>query len=186
MPSFHHVFKNKSCFQRVGIISTQNVQRCVKEEQDYFRHRKQSHRDPQEVMGCLVVMFNINGGPVHVAGAAVHHLVLKARDHISWELWLTLLPVLLLQRLLAATGNHGNIKGRKHLHHCMPELPGTWSCDALWQCRKNELTWYSNLNGLLSSLRTYVPWQNTTLIQKKDISWWDCEAIMAIYIFFTE
>lgn len=131
MPSFHHVFKNKSCFQRFGIISTQNVQRCVKEEQDYFSHGKQSHRDPQEVMGCLVVMFNINGGPVPAAGASVHHLVLKTRDHISQELWLTLLPVLLLQWLLAAIGNHGNTKGHKHLHHCMPELPGTWSCDAL-------------------------------------------------------
>ena len=125
-----------------------------------------------------------------------HHLVLETRGHISRELWLTLLQVLLLQWLLAATRSHGNTKGHKHLHHCLLEFPGTWSCDALWQCRKSELTWYSNLNGLLStsctqarsyhcSVRTYVPWQNTTLIQKKDIPWWDCEATMAIF-FFTE
>lgn len=77
MPSFHHIFNNKSCFQRFGIFSTQNVQRCVKEDQDYFRHGKQIHHDPQVVMGCLVVMFNINGDPVHAAGAAVITLFLK-------------------------------------------------------------------------------------------------------------
>lgn len=141
-------------------------------------------------------MFSINGGPVLAAGTAVHHLVLQTRDHISPELWLSLLLMLLLQWLLAATGNHSNTKGHKHLHHCMPEFPGTWSCDSLWQCRKSKLTCYSNLNGLLStlctqaqschySLRTYVPWQNTALVQKKDIPWWDCEATVAI-LFFTE
>lgn len=42
-------------------------------------------------------MFSINGGPVHVAGTTVHHLVLQTRDHISRELRLSLLLVLLLQ-----------------------------------------------------------------------------------------
>lgn len=78
--SVYHIFKNKSCFRRFGIISTRIVQRCIKEEQVCFSHGKQSHHDPQEVMGCLVVMFNINGGPVHAAGAAVHHLVPKTKQ----------------------------------------------------------------------------------------------------------
>lgn len=34
---------------------------------------------------------------MHEAGAAIHHLVLETRDHISRELWLTLLLVLFLQ-----------------------------------------------------------------------------------------
>lgn len=56
---------------------------------------------------------------------ALLSITLFFRDHISRELWLSLLLVLLLQWLLAVTRNHGNTKGHKHLHHSMPELPGT-------------------------------------------------------------
>lgn len=151
MPSFHHIVNNKSCFQRFGIFSTQNVQRCVKEDQDYFRHGKQIQ--PWSPRGDGVPCGDVQHQwrPCACGWRCRHHLVLETRGHISRELWLTLPQVLLLQWLLAATGNHGNTKDHKHLHPCLPEFPGTWSCDALWQCRKSELTWYSNLNGLLST-----------------------------------